>query len=373
VARSRNSGSRSLALFLVVGLVAAGVWGAYAWRFRHSLQSGPDSDSHAAADAADVNSAAPATGGATTLSAIHPLPEQPTPALKTHEAAPTETNAEPGTLSPLIAPNAPPSPHQGLEVSIGSPPSGSPAAAVQDVRAARTAIAGGDLIRGRALLSKAVAAGLPPADEEYARSEAGRIAEVLLFSRATLPDDPLATVHVLAGGESLNAIAKRYGIPEELLARINEITDPNRVRAGMRLKTLRGPFHAVISKTEHRMDVYLGDALVRSFRVGLGTNGGTPTGVWVVRDKLRNPDWTDPVTAHHYAADDPTNPIGEHWIALTGIEGECVGRQGFGIHGTVDPKSIGENLSMGCVRMLADEVAFVFDLFVPGQSRVVIK
>jgi lipoprotein-anchoring transpeptidase ErfK/SrfK len=376
VATFRGSRARAWVVFIVVGLIAAGIWGAYTWRFRQSLNSGADLGSHATADAGAKDSA----DGATTLRAIHPLSEQASPAPQpvafAGAATAAESGAGPGKLSPLVTPNAPPAPVQGIEVSIGAPPSPGapgPAAAVQDVQSARLAIAGGDLIGGRVLLSKALAAGLPPADAEYARSEAGRIADALLFSRATLPDDPLATVHVLVGGESLNAIAQRNAMTEDLLAKINQITDPNRVRSGMRLKVLRGPFNAFISKADHRMDVYLGDALVRSFRVGLGTNGGTPTGTWVVKNKLQNPDWTDPVTQHHYSADDPTNPIGEHWIGLSGVEGECVGRQGFGIHGTIVPGSIGENLSMGCIRLRPEDVAFVFDLFAPNQSRVVVR
>jgi lipoprotein-anchoring transpeptidase ErfK/SrfK len=377
VARFRNSGSRSLVLFLIVGVVAAGAWGAYAWRFRHSHQPGAGSGPPSGADVGSTDPTAATPGGATTLRAIHPLPEPPpqppVPGAPEPETAAQGASPNAGAPSSLITANAPPSANQGIGFVIGAPASASPAAASHDVQAARAAIDGGDLITGRALLSKALAASPPPTDAEYARGEVRRIAEVMLFSRATLPDDLLAGVHVLAGGESLNAIAKRYAMTEELLARINEIADPNRVRSGQRLKVLHGPFNAVISKADHLMNVYLGEVVVRSFRVGLGTNGGTPTGVWMVRDKLRNPDWTDPITAHHYAADDPTNPIGEHWIALTCLEGECVGRQGFGIHGTVDPASIGQNQSMGCVRMLPDEVAFVFDLLVPNQSRVVIK
>jgi lipoprotein-anchoring transpeptidase ErfK/SrfK len=375
VATFRSSRARVWILFIVVGLVAAGVWGAYTWRCRQSLNSGADLGSHATADAGAKDSA----GGATTLRAIHPPSEQaspaPQPVASDSGASAADSGAEPGKLSPLVTPNAPPAPVQGIEVSIGAPPSGvaQPPSAVQDVQSARSAIAGGDLIGGRVLLSKALAAGLPPADAEYARSEAGRIADALLFSRATLPDDPLAAVHVLGGGESLNAIAQRHAMTEDLLAKINQITDPNRVRSGTRLKILRGPFNASISKADHRMDVYLGGVLVRSFRVGLGTNGGTPTGTWVVKDKLQNPDWTDPVTQHHYSADDPTNPIGEHWIGLSGVEGECIGRQGFGIHGTIVPGSIGENMSMGCIRLRPEDVAFVFDLFVPNQSRVIVR
>jgi len=45
----------------------------------------------------------------------------------------------------------------------------------------------------------------------------------------------------------------------------------------------------------------------------------------------------------------------------------------YGIHGTIDPASIGENMSMGCIRMLPKDVALVYDLLVNKHSRVTIR
>ena len=48
------------------------------------------------------------------------------------------------------------------------------------------------------------------------------------------------------------------------------------------------------------------------------------------------------------------------------------GKTGFGIHGTIDPESIGRAESAGCVRMNKDDVEELFDL-VPQGSEVVIR
>ena len=195
----------------------------------------------------------------------------------------------------------------------------------------------------------------------------------MLFSRAVIPNDPLADTHIVAGGESLYVIAKRNRITEKLLASINQITNASRLRVGARLKILHGPFRAVIYKSLHRLDIYLGDIYVRSFHVGLGTNGGTPLGDWRIGTKLNNPDWTDPTNGTHYAADDPTNPIGEHWIGLEGVSGAAVGQIGYGIHGTIEPESIGKNVSLGCVRLHNKDVALLFSMLVERQSHVIIE
>ena len=64
--------------------------------------------------------------------------------------------------------------------------------------------------------------------------------------------------------------------------------------------------------------------------------------------------------------------MGERWIGLEGVKGNAVGREGYGIHGTIEPESIGKAVSMGCVRMLNEDVAFLYDLMLPGRSTVTI-
>jgi LysM repeat protein len=247
-------------------------------------------------------------------------------------------------------------------------PSASP-----DLDAGRDALARGEMQAARAALSAALSHGLPPADDAFARGELCRIADAIIFSRATAADDPLIGTHVVGSGESLNSIARQNKITEELLISINRIKNPDILQAGQRLKVIHGPFNAVIDKAAYRMDIYLGNILVRDFKVGLGTRDGTPRGTWTVRNKLRDPDWTDPTTGRHYSGGDPANPIGDRWIGLHCLEGECAGRTGFGLHGTIDRNTIGQNASMGCIRLTPEDVAFVYDLFVEDVSRVTVR
>lgn len=58
----------------------------------------------------------------------------------------------------------------------------------------------------------------------------GRLWGLLLFLASAW-----AQVHVVAPGETLFAIAKRYGTTVEALARMNGLTDPNRIQVGQRL------------------------------------------------------------------------------------------------------------------------------------------
>ena len=62
------------------------------------------------------------------------------------------------------------------------------------------------------------------------------------------------------------------------------------LQIGATLTLIKGPFHAVIDKSDFTMDIYLqrGDlpkVYVRRIMVGLGREGSTPEGLWAVGDK----------------------------------------------------------------------------------------
>jgi lipoprotein-anchoring transpeptidase ErfK/SrfK len=241
------------------------------------------------------------------------------------------------------------------------------------MRIAMAALERDEPLEARAKLSEAMILGLPPAEAAEARTHLQRLAERTLFGPAILPHDPHVIAYVVQSGETLAKIAKDHKVTSNLLARINGIADKNFVRAGQRIKVIQGPFTAVVDSTTFDMDVYLGGTFAKYFKVGLGTDGSTPTGQWKVTNKLINPTYFPPRGGPILAADDPQNPLGERWIGLVGIEGSAVNQAGYGIHGTIEPESIGKNMSFGCVRLLNSDVEFLFDLLVEGHSTVVTR
>ena len=176
-------------------------------------------------------------------------------------------------------------------------------------------------------------------------------------------------------GDVLVGISKRFRVPYEVLMRINGIRKAEGLRAGETIKVLRGPFHAKIFKSKFRLDVYLQDVYVRSFPVGLGGADSTPEGAWKVKNRQPNPTYYPPASAkvkRIIPADDPDNPLGEHWIGLDGVSSGALGKIGYGIHGTITPESIGKGVSLGCVRMHNKDVEFLFGLLQIGHSTVTI-
>ena len=118
-----------------------------------------------------------------------------------------------------------------------------------------------------------------------------------------------------------------------------------------------------------------GAMYVTSFPVGLGRDDSTPTGKWMIQpgNKIKDPTYYSPRGEGVIEANDPKNPLGKFWLGLQGTDGHAVGKMSYGIHGTIDPDSIGKQESMGCIRMRNEDVAQVFELLVEGKSTVVVK
>lgn len=379
----------------------------------HSRDSGPRSASAQPVNdplrPADAGAAGPAAASA----AAPPAPAT--------GSKPPETRPEPALISMNSARDAarapapastPPRTDSGLTASPGSgavrdPLVTSPAASgapdrmdlPEDLAAlvsgAERAQREGKLADARAALNRVLLDRRTPESERGAlRRWISDLNETLVFSPTVVAGDPLAQSYTVVGGDSLPVINRKLGLTTEymLIARLNKLADPSRIQIGQRLKVVNGPFHAVVSKSAYRMDIYAGDppspssvgtsplacgaepgwVYIRSFPVGLGENDGTPIANFVVRpnSKLVNPEWRNPRTGERFAANDPKNPIGERWIGLDGLDEASRGHTGFGVHGTIDPDSIGRSMSMGCIRLGDRDVEIVYELLAPRVSVV---
>lgn len=251
-------------------------------------------------------------------------------------------------------------------------PADSAQKASQLVESGKQSIQRGDLVSARTYFAEAFAISSDETEVALLRAELTRLGNETIFSPRILPNDPLVSRYVLKPGDTLGKIAKANKISPELLAEINGIQDINRIRAGQTVKIIRGPFRAAVHKSTYVMDVFLEQTLVKHFKVGLGSDNSTPTGQWRVGTKLNNPTYYPPRSGKIIAADDPLNPLGERWIALYGISGEAAGQRRYGIHGTIEPESIGQSVSLGCIRMFNVDVESLYNYLVEKHSTVVV-
>ncbi|MDP7008028.1 MAG: L,D-transpeptidase family protein [Phycisphaerales bacterium] len=233
----------------------------------------------------------------------------------------------------------------------------------------------------RSLSAALRSGGLTTSEEAQARGVLADLADDVTFSPRIDTNDPYSIDYTVRSGDSLSGIVQKMGLQVDwrFIQRINSIRKPSAIRVGQNLKLVTGPFHVVIDKDTYRADVYLGDGndqiFVRSYKVGLGEYNSTPTGLFKVRrnSKLINPPWINPRTREPFSADNPLNPIGERWIGLEGIDERTKDYSGLGIHGTIEPQTIGTDASMGCIRMHEDDVSQVYEMLVESVSTIDIR
>lgn len=242
-------------------------------------------------------------------------------------------------------------------------------------------------LEARTQLSEALCDGeLRPAEEAKAMKALEELAERTLLTRSVQKGDPYADEVELKPGEPLAKLVSREKLhmDVDMILEINAITDARKIRAGQKLKVLRGVVHAVVHKDRFLMDLYLrlpgqSDVFLKRVPIALGRNDGTPTGSWLVRTKTVHAPWTAPAEegkpARVIQYDEPGYPLGPEgrWIALEGTDDETRRRSGYGIHGTNEPSSIGKAASHGCIRVGDANIPMVYWLMSPKESTVVIR
>jgi LysM repeat protein len=253
---------------------------------------------------------------------------------------------------------------------------------IASLASAKAEVDAGRLLEARAELNAALQAGsLSESDAAAAKAMISGINQTVVFGKQLFADDPYGGTYVVKHGDSLAKIAVAHDCTWELLGRINGI-DAKHLRAGATIKVVQGPFFGVVDKKKFTIDLYLGglpgeksSMLVTTYQVGLGRDDSTPVGTWMIEPqrKLKHPTYYSPRGEGVIPADDPKNPLGGYWIGLTGTEGQAVGKMSYGIHGTIDPDSIGKQSSMGCIRLRHDDIEMVYEMMVEGKSMVVVK
>lgn len=125
--------------------------------------------------------------------------------------------------------------------------------------------------------------------------------------------------------------------------------------------------HMIIVNTKkNTLNYYVNYTLVKKFRCATGkASTPTPQRKTTIVNKIKN----RPYYKIGIPGGDPRNPLGKRWMGLNidGTQGST-----YGIHGNNNEKSIGKNVSHGCIRMHNSEVEWLFDQ-VPLGTVVLIK
>jgi|GEM_PF-1085149 len=177
-------------------------------------------------------------------------------------------------------------------------------------------------------------------------------------------------------------------------------------------QAVSGEHRIVINLPEYRLYHYIGEELVEVYSISIGhINSPTPissaTRRFEIYTKIVAPWWKSPTTGV-VMPPGPTNPLGTRWLGLMTIDKvtltgtdtweslakrygssiisilnqnklktgakivpgmvvEIPHSDGYGIHGTIVPNSIGTSVSLGCMRMHNAEVERLFEVLPSGK------
>ncbi len=226
---------------------------------------------------------------------------------------------------------------------------------------ARSAIDAGQLTDAQSSLSRLVASDPDP----EAVKLLGNVNIQLLKSSIMMPGKEY---YVIQSGDYLQKIAKKYKTTVVLLKTMNGM-ESDTIRLGDRMLVFNSDFTIRVSKKHNELDLMRGGKLFKRYRVGTGKFGKTPAVQFSIIDKIIEPPWTRPADNKQIEYGDPENVLGSRWMAIKSTDHPEL--TGFGIHGTWERDSIGQQSSAGCIRMLNEDVEELFDL-VPRKTTVII-
>lgn len=177
------------------------------------------------------------------------------------------------------------------------------------------------------------------------------LAAEVIYSKRHL----LETPHRVGQNETLIEIARRYEVPWQLLANINQIQDPVTVLPGTELKVVRGPFRAEVDLAVGELTLFLGDLYAGRFPIGIGNDPRPKPGTFTVQDKQESRTYYD-AAGSPVPPGSPDNPYGNAWIDLGGQL--CI----HGSPSTTNPTD------KGCISLAADYADDLYGILSQGSS-----
>ena len=114
----------------------------------------------------------------------------------------------------------------------------------------------------------------------------------------------------------------------------------------------------LVSLVDRKLAVIEDGVVVATFQVAVGADvSPSPTGEFKVVSRVENPTYYHP---GNVIPAGKNNPVGTRWLGLS--------QEGYGIHGTNAPGSIGHAASHGCIRLRNSDVEKLFTMVQVGDT-----
>ena len=176
--------------------------------------------------------------------------------------------------------------------------------------------------------------------------------------------------YTVRGGDSLSRIARRNKTTVAGLMLYNRL-DNGFIRIGNRFIVHKGGWRIEVSKSKRLLKLYNNagnEKLFAVFEVGVGRLNSTPSGGFVISNRIKSPVWHAP-DGSVFEPGEPGNELGNFFLKLASTGSPDRPLAGYGIHGTPDESTVGKSLSSGCIRMRNADVELLYNL-VPERTPV---
>jgi len=181
----------------------------------------------------------------------------------------------------------------------------------------------------------------------------------LIFSPTPMPQ---TISYEIVPGDSLGKLAKEYHTTPQLIKRANGLKS-DVIRTGEKLRIWTAPFNVLVNKSQNVLFLKSGEAVLKTYHVSTGKDNITPVGTFKIATKIEKPVWFrnggSPIPS-----ESPENELGSRWM---GFDTD----PHYGIHGTLHPESIGQQVTAGCVRLVNKDVEELFDILPIGTEVVI--
>lgn len=192
---------------------------------------------------------------------------------------------------------------------------------------------------------------------QQAQTQLGAVNVALQFSPIITDTD---AVYEVKPGDTLAEIAGTYRTTIELIKRANGLSK-DLIRPKQKLKVLKGTFGIVVDKSQNQLLLTEDNRFFKVYAVATGADNSTPAGTFKIINKITNPVWYRQGAV--VPPESPENILGTRWMGWD--------KPGYGIHGSVDPSAMGQQVTAGCVRMTNADVEELFAL-VPSGTEVTV-
>jgi lipoprotein-anchoring transpeptidase ErfK/SrfK len=180
----------------------------------------------------------------------------------------------------------------------------------------------------------------------------------VLFSNIPTPQ---AVIHEVKAGDTLGKISKQYNVAMDLIKECNNLKGET-VRVGQKLRIWTGKFSIYVDKSQNTLMLKSNEDVLKVYSVSTGANNSTPVGTFKIMVKLENPVWFKAGAV--IPPESPENVLGTRWMGFD--------LEGYGIHGTVSPDKIGQQVTAGCVRMRNEDVEELYKIVPKGTPVTIV-